>query len=155
MSALRRRTGNALRQTRSPSPSPQGRLADHGEEVQLIPLSKLKNLTYRKRSKRRTGLIFGLGGLVGVLIAVFFANQKEGLRLEGLVDFNLDSLLDAIPAGIVRDARAITVRLSQRDALRKADRRRRRQSAMSSTTIPSPLDSTYNPRALVLITLSS
>ena len=154
MSALRRRIGNALRQTPSPSPSPQGRVSDNGEEIQLIPVSKLKTLTNRKRSKRRTGLIFGLGSLVGVLIALFFANKQEVIRLEGLIDFNLDSFLDVIPAGIVKDARDITVRLLQRDGPCRANKRRRRQSAMPSTTIPSRWDSTFDPRALVLITLS-
>jgi phospholipid:diacylglycerol acyltransferase len=112
MSALRRRIGDAFRQKPSPSPSPdaQQRIPVNGEEVQLIPVSKLKRLTTSKRSKRGSGLIFGLGGLVGILVAVFFANKQEVLNLESLIDFNLDSILDVIPAGIVKDARDITVR---------------------------------------------
>lgn len=31
------------------------------------------------------------------------------INLEGLIDFNLESLLDVIPAGIVNDAKDITV----------------------------------------------
>lgn len=110
MSTLRRRLGSVFGRTPSPSPSPRNRVSEDGEEVQLVPVSKLKRLTTRKRSKRKSGLIFGLGGLVGILVAVFFANKQEVINLEGLIDFNLDSFLDVIPAGIVKDARDITVR---------------------------------------------
>lgn len=110
MSALRHRIGNAIRETPSPSPGPRNRIPDNGEEVQLIPVSKLKGLTTRKRSRRRTGFIFGLGGLVGILLALFFAKNQEVISLEGLMDFNLDSFLDVIPAGIVKDAKDLTVR---------------------------------------------
>jgi phospholipid:diacylglycerol acyltransferase len=75
-----------------------------------VPVSKLKTLTTAKRSKRKSWLIFGLGGLFGLVVAVFFANQQEVIRLEGLLDVNLDSLIDVIPAGIVRDARDLSVR---------------------------------------------
>jgi phospholipid:diacylglycerol acyltransferase len=47
---------------------------------------------------------------VGIIIALFFANKQEVINLEGLIDFNLDSFLDVIPAGIVKDAKDITVR---------------------------------------------
>jgi hypothetical protein len=110
MATLRRRIGSIFRETPSPSPAPQDRIPDHGEDVQLIPVSKLKGLTNRKRSKRRSGLIFGLGGLAGIIVALFFASRQEVINLEGLIDFNLDHFLDVIPAGIVKDAKALTVR---------------------------------------------
>ncbi len=91
--------------SRDPSPSP-------GEPVTLIPSSQLKKLKTKTKSKRRTTLIFGLGGLFGILVAAFFAHQHDVINLEGLVDFNLDSLMDVIPAGIVNDAKDITVRCS-------------------------------------------
>lgn len=74
--------------------------------------AKVKQLVINpppRRSKRRNGLIFILGGLFGVLVAVFFANQQEVISLESLLDLNLDSLIDAIPQGIVRDAREFSV----------------------------------------------
>ena len=79
------------------------------EEVRLVSVSKLKALRHRK-SKRRTWLIFGLGGLFGTIVAAFFANQSDVINLEGLMDLNLDSLLDVIPAGIIKDAKELTVR---------------------------------------------
>ena len=109
MSSLRRRilgpSGDSpiefAEASRDPSPA-------KGEAVTLIPAAQLKKLK-SKKGKRRQGLIFGLGGLFGLVVAAFFANQHDVIHLEGLVDFNLDSLMDVIPAGIVKDAKDITV----------------------------------------------
>ena len=109
MSTLRRRllgpSGDSTPESpglsRDPSPA-------KGEPVTLISDAQLKKLK-SKKSKRRQGLIFGLGGLFGLLIAAFFANRHDVIKLEGLVDFNLEALLDVIPAGIVNDAKDITV----------------------------------------------
>jgi phospholipid:diacylglycerol acyltransferase len=113
MSTLRRRLGKIFSETPSTSPSRDGTpdVTDAAEEVRLVPVSKLKTLTTTKRSKRKSWLIFGLGGLFGLVVAVFFANQQEVIRLEGLLDVNLDSLMDVIPAGIVRDAKDLSVRM--------------------------------------------
>lgn len=62
-----------------------------------------------RRSKRRNGFIFALGGLFGIFVALFFANQQEVISLESLMDLNLDSLIDVIPQGIVKDAREFSV----------------------------------------------
>lgn len=82
--------------------------SDKGEKLTLVSTSKLKSLT-KKRSKRRNGFIFGLGGLFGILVAAFFANRHDVISFEGLMDLNLDSLIDVIPAGIVKDAKDLTV----------------------------------------------
>ena len=81
---------------------------EKGEEVRVVSVAKLKKLT-SKKSKRRNGLIFGLGGLFGLVVAAFFANQQDVINLEGLLDMNLDSLFDVIPAGIIKDAKDISV----------------------------------------------
>jgi phospholipid:diacylglycerol acyltransferase len=107
MSTLRRRIAHALGDS-SPSPS-RDITPEPGEEVRQIPVSKLKSLTSQKKSKRKNGLIFGLGGLFGIILAAFFATQNDVIRFEGLMDLNLESLIDVIPAGIVKDARDITV----------------------------------------------
>ncbi|EPS29726.1 Phospholipid:diacylglycerol acyltransferase [Penicillium oxalicum] len=77
--------------------------------------AKVKQLVIRPRSKRRNGFIFVLGGLFGVLVALFFANQQEVISLESLMDLNLESLIDVMPQGIVRDAKAFSQR--ERDAV--------------------------------------
>lgn len=71
--------------------------------------AKVKQLVIRPRSKRRNGAIFILGGLFGIFVALFFAQQQEVINLDSLMDINFDSLIDAIPQGIVRDAMDFSV----------------------------------------------
>lgn len=73
------------------------------------PDDKNKQIILKPRSKRRNGFIFALGGLFGIFIALFFADQQEVISLDSLMDLNLDSLIDAIPQGIVKDAREFSV----------------------------------------------
>ena len=105
MSTLRRRfladNSSSTEPSREPSPA-------KGEPVALVSKSHLKELK-GKRSKRWQLSIFVLGGLFGLVVAAIFANQHDVINLEGLVDFNMESLLDVIPAGIVNEAKDITV----------------------------------------------
>lgn len=103
MSFLRRRLLRDSSTEVSRDLSPVG-----GEPVTLVPTSRLKSLQ-AKRSKRRNGFVFGLGGLFGIFVAAFFANRHDVISFEGLMDLNLESLIDVIPAGIVKDAKDITV----------------------------------------------
>lgn len=86
------------------------------------PISKVKTVT-RKGRKRRNGIIFGLGGLFGLVVAALFANHTDVISLESLMDLNLDSLRDVIPAGIIRDAKELTVCSCAFLPLHKADGR--------------------------------
>ena len=108
MSTLRRRFLDQSSSEPSREATP-----DRGEEVRVVPLSKLKSLTTKKRSKRRNGFIFGLGGLFGVIVMAFFANQQDVLNMDSLMGLNFDSIVDVIPAGILREAKDITVRILQ------------------------------------------
>ncbi|MCJ1244632.1 hypothetical protein MMC30_001831 [Trapelia coarctata] len=109
MSTLRRRIFGESSSELSREPSPI-----KGEESRLVPVSKLRKLS-SKSSKRRNGLIFGLGGLFGLVVAAFFAQQQEVVNLNGLLDLNLDSILDVIPVGILNEAKDITQH--ERDAV--------------------------------------
>ncbi|KAI5301829.1 hypothetical protein KEM56_001312 [Ascosphaera pollenicola] len=63
------------------------------------------------RIKKRHWLIFALGGLLGVLIAVFFADQNEVISLENVLDFpDISSLADVLPASILTDLRQFTTK---------------------------------------------
>ncbi|EXJ84933.1 phospholipid:diacylglycerol acyltransferase [Capronia epimyces CBS 606.96] len=109
MSALRRRVGNILRDSPSPSPSPsRDSTPDPNDNIKLVSEKKLEKLTKGKNSKRRTWLVFGLGGLLGLLLALVFAQSQDVIKLEGLLEMNLDSLMDAIPAGIVKDVKDLS-----------------------------------------------
>lgn len=105
MSTLRRRLLGDSSNEPSRDPSPI-----KGEPVALVPAAHLEKLT-KKRSKKRQWFVFSLGGIFGILVAAFFAQRHDVINLEGLMDMNLESLIDVIPAGIVNDAKDITVRL--------------------------------------------
>jgi hypothetical protein len=80
------------------------------ETPTLNPLIRVNRYLTKPRGKRRHGLIFLLGGLFGIFVAGFFANQNELINLDALRDLNLDALIDVIPQGILRDAKEFTVR---------------------------------------------
>jgi phospholipid:diacylglycerol acyltransferase len=71
--------------------------------------SRKQSFITKPKSKRRNGLIFLLGGIFGIFFAVFFAQQQDVISLESLMDLNLESLMDAIPQNIMRDAREFSV----------------------------------------------
>lgn len=114
MSELRRRVGKIFSETPSHSPSPDA-TPEPGDEVKLVPVKKLQTLTTKKKSKRKSGLLFALGGIFGVVFALAFAQQQEVIRLDGMLDVTLDSFLDVIPDVIIRDARDLTK--AERDAV--------------------------------------
>lgn len=89
--------------------SPRGESPAKADPVRLAPISKI-NEPQRGR-KRRFGFIFGLGGLFGIIVAGYFANHNDvlNINLDLLSDLNLDTFLDVIPAGILKEARDISV----------------------------------------------
>lgn len=62
-----------------------------------------------RSNKRRNGFIFALGGLFGIIIAGFFANHNDLLDLPELGELSMDSLLDVLPASLIKDVRDLTV----------------------------------------------
>jgi phospholipid:diacylglycerol acyltransferase len=82
------------------------------EKAEPMWLAPAGNITKpRKGRKRRFGLIFLLGGLFGIIVAGYFANHNDviNINLDLLSDLNLDSFFDVIPAGILKEARDISV----------------------------------------------
>ncbi|KAL2210739.1 LACT-domain-containing protein [Sarocladium strictum] len=60
---------------------------------------------HHKTRKRRLGLIFLLGSLFGIVAAGFFAKSNDLIDFPEFGDLSMDSLFDALPAGLVRDMR--------------------------------------------------
>jgi phospholipid:diacylglycerol acyltransferase len=108
MSSLRKRI---LGGTPSPSPTPRESTPEKAEEVRLAPVSKIIDSKKHKHGtrKRRGGLIFFLGGLFGIVVAGFFAKQSDLIEFPEFGDLSMDSLMDVLPAGFVRDARDLAV----------------------------------------------
>jgi phospholipid:diacylglycerol acyltransferase len=89
----------------SPEPEraegPDGAVED--EKVKVAYLHK-------KTRKRRTTAIFLLGSLFGIVVAGFFANSNDLINLPDIGELSMDSLLDVLPAGLVKDMRDLVVR---------------------------------------------
>ncbi|KAJ5046572.1 uncharacterized protein L3040_003811 [Drepanopeziza brunnea f. sp. 'multigermtubi'] len=87
------------------------------EEVRLAPVSKIthddaesshKHKQKKDSRKRRNGFIFVLGGLFGIAVAGFFAGRSDLIDFPEFGELSMDSLMDVLPAGFIRDAREIT-----------------------------------------------
>jgi hypothetical protein len=108
---LRRRLAKEddVQQTTDKSRDDKGKSSPDTKTVVIQEKPQSGSFFSRPKSKRRNGLIFALGGIFGIFVALFFANQQDVISLESLMDLNLDALIDVIPQGIVRDAREFTV----------------------------------------------
>jgi phospholipid:diacylglycerol acyltransferase len=100
MASLRHRILGAPEKDRKSSPT-------NAEEVRLAPVSKIN--TKEKSRKKRNGFIFFLGGLFGIVVAGFFAQKSDLIEFPELREMSLDSIMDVLPAGFVRDARDLAV----------------------------------------------
>lgn len=100
MSSLRRRVAD---DTLDPPITPSNDPSDDGCDK---PLAKRTPGT-----RRRHAWIFFMGGLFGLVLAAFFARQNEMLDLTVLGDWNLEGILDVLPAGLVKDAQDLQVML--------------------------------------------
>jgi len=105
MASLRRRIFGES----NPTPT-----TEKAEEVRLAPISKIvsgetEEKVTKKHKKRRNGFVFGLGGLFGIVLAGMVANKSDLIDLPEMGEFSLDSLVDVLPAGFMREARELSV----------------------------------------------
>jgi hypothetical protein len=64
---------------------------------------------HHKSRKRRNGFVFFLGGLFGIMAAGFFANKSDLIEFPEFAELSMDSIMDVLPAGFVRDAKDLAV----------------------------------------------
>ncbi|RPA79146.1 Phospholipid:diacylglycerol acyltransferase [Ascobolus immersus RN42] len=85
-----------------------------GPEVDLTPgttYQKVKTRVVKARpSKRRSWMIFSIGGLFGVILAGLAYRNQDLMSLDVLGDISLDSILDVLPPGIIKEASDIRKR---------------------------------------------
>lgn len=80
------------------------------DDSPIRPGDKVKVVHHsQKTRKRRTGAIFLLGSLFGLIAAGFFAKSNDLIDFPEIGDLSVDSLLDVLPAGLVKDVRDLVV----------------------------------------------
>lgn len=111
---------DGMQSASSGNPSEKSRVRDGLQSHISDPNNKIssqKPTRYkeRKSGKRKNGLIFFLGGLFGTFMAGFFANRNDLFDRFELSDLSMESLMDVLPVGIIKDARELSK--SERDAV--------------------------------------
>ena len=100
--------------SRDNSPAP-ARPGDKTTDYKIVPSDQAEKISKQKQRgrKRRNAWVFGLGGLVGVLAAGIFASPTGSLDrlvdMAGWNDMNFDSILDVLPAGLIKDVQQLQV----------------------------------------------
>jgi phospholipid:diacylglycerol acyltransferase len=113
-STLRRRVvGN---DTPSESSTPRDESPDKPEKAS----DGIKTVHHHrpKTRKRRNTAIFLLGSLFGIIAAGFFAKSNDLIDFPEIGELSMDSFLDVLPAGLVKDMRELVV--SRNNTLEKA-----------------------------------
>ncbi|KAI3396032.1 hypothetical protein diail_528 [Diaporthe ilicicola] len=102
-SELRRRV--ALKGDGTPPESPIS-VTPERDDSPIRPGDKVKVVHHsQKTRKRKTGAIFLLGSLFGLIAAGFLAKSNDLIDFPEIGDLSVDSLLDVLPAGLVKDVR--------------------------------------------------
>lgn len=98
--------------SRDASPAP-ARPGDQVTDYKIVPSSQLEKVAKHRGRKRRNVWVFAIGGLFGVLAAGIFASPTGSIDrlvdMAGWNDLNLDSILDVLPAGLIKDVQQLQV----------------------------------------------
>lgn len=107
-STLRRRAvGADTSESSSQAPTPRDESpAKPGDKVKIIHDHKPKT------RKRRNTFIFLMGIVFGLVAAGFLAKNNDLIELPEIGELSMDSFLDVLPAGLVKDMRDLVVCIS-------------------------------------------
>lgn len=99
---LRRRKGNKQSEVLADAVTPARDQSPvkTGDQVKIV----------HPKRKRKFGAIFLLGSLFGIIAAGFFAKSNDLIDFPEIGELSVDSLLDVLPAGLVKDFRDLVVR---------------------------------------------
>lgn len=75
-----------------------------------VKLDEEVKVVHSKR-KRSLGAIFLLGSLFGIIAAGAFAKSNDLIDFPEIGELSVDSLMDVLPAGLVKDVRDLVVSL--------------------------------------------
>ncbi|CAJ2508740.1 Uu.00g137660.m01.CDS01 [Anthostomella pinea] len=105
-SELRRRAlaGDTASESASPTPTPPR------EQSPAKPRDNVTIVHHETKPsrKRRTTLIFFMGSLFGLIAAGFFAKNNDLIDFPEIGELSMDSILDVLPAGLVKDMKDLT-----------------------------------------------
>ena len=111
-------SGNTPSASRDHSPAPEHQ-AREGGAYKIVPQHQIEKLRDEVKRVRRRGTkssnawMFALGGAFGILMAAFllitYGNLEKVVEMAGMKDMNLDSFMDVLPAGIIRDVQDLQV----------------------------------------------
>lgn len=111
-STLRRRVPATDTPSETPTPrddSPEESQETVEETVEVVesttPEIKVIHHHRLKTRKRKTTAIFLLGSLFGIIAAGFFAKNNDLIDFPEFGELSMDSFLDVLPAGLVKDMR--------------------------------------------------
>jgi phospholipid:diacylglycerol acyltransferase len=118
-SELRRRT--VATDTPSDATTPDTGSRD-GSPVKISKqdLKAEKHHGHKKETrKRKSTLIFFLGSLFGIIAAGFLARSNDLIEFPEIGELSVDNILEALPAGLVRDMKELVVCLDRNLSLQR------------------------------------
>lgn len=85
----------------------------------VVSANRLETLKRPKGTRRKYAWIFILGGLFGLAIAAFFADNGDILDLTTFTGVHLDSIIEVLPSGFIKGVRELQVCLFIRSSLNR------------------------------------
>lgn len=105
-SELRRRvlSGDAASEPPTPNSAREDSPVRPGDKVKVV-----HHIEKSKTQKRKSTLIFLIGGLCGLIAAGFLAQSNDLIAFPEFGELSMDSFLDVLPAGLTKEMKDLMV----------------------------------------------